>query len=408
MPGQRIVIGTRASALALWQARQVRDALRAALPAVTVALRAISTAGDRATQPLQAIGGKGLFLRDIERALTAGDIDLAAHSAKDMPAELPPGLALGAVCKRADARDAFVSNRYAGIADMPPGAVVGTCSLRRQSQLAARFPHLKFAPLRGNIDTRLAKLDAGDGGLSRHPRSPLSGGGDGDGDGAGVADGADVADGGIHPRHPRSLLSGGGGDGGGGGDSDSVADGGIHPRHPRSLLSGGGAGEGVADGAGDGTTTPTGKIDAIILAVAGLRRLGLERRMREILPLDLCLPAAGQGAIGVECRADDARLPDWFAALNHRATAACVTAERAVVSGLGGDCHLPIAAFAEAAGEQLSVRAQVGSVDGKQILRARRTGSITCAQSLGIETARELLEHGAAAIIAATRRDHHP
>jgi len=393
MPGQRIVIGTRASALALWQARQVRDALRAALPAVTVALRAISTAGDHTAQPLQAIGGKGLFLRDIERALTAGDIDLAAHSAKDMPAELPPGLALGAVCKRADARDAFVSNRYAGIADMPPGAVVGTCSLRRQSQLAARFPHLKFAPLRGNIDTRLAKLDAGDGG----------GAGDGVADGADVDDGDGGGDGagagGIEPRHPRNP----------------------HPRHPRSLLSGGGGGDGDGDGAGaaDGAgvadsdcdsdaTIPTGKIDAIILAVAGLRRLGLERRMREILPLDLCLPAAGQGAIGVECRADDARLPDWFAALNHRATAACVTAERAVVSGLGGDCHLPIAAFAEAAGEQLSVRAQVGSVDGKRILRARRAGSITCAQSLGIETARELLERGAAAIIAATRRDHHP
>lgn len=304
----RLVIATRAGALALWQARHVRDLLRAAAPRLTVELREITTSGDRTAQPLAAVGGKGLFLKEIEEALLRGEADLAVHSLKDMPARLPPGLALAAVCARADARDAFVANRFAAAAELPPGARIGTCSLRRQSQLRAKWPHLRFAPLRGNVGSRLAKLDAGE-------------------------------------------------------------------------------------------------VDAVVLAVAGLRRLGLARRIREILPPGLCLPAAGQGAIGVECRADDARVLNWSAAVNHAGSAACAAAERAVVAGLGGDCHLPIAAFAELAGGEITVRAWVGSADGKRQLRGAQTGPDIDGPALGAALARTLLNNGAAEIIAAARTE---
>lgn len=317
MPRQnRLVIGTRASALALWQARHARALLLAAAPGLEVELRTIVTAGDRTAAPLAAVGGKGLFLKEIEEALRAGGIDLAVHSLKDMPAELPPGLALAAVCRRADPRDAFVSGKFAGIADMPPGARIGTCSLRRQSQLSARFPHLKFAPLRGNVGTRLAKLDAGDG-----------------------------------------------------------------------------------DGAGG--------LDAIVLAVAGLRRLGLENRICEILPADLCLPAAGQGALGVECRADDARVLNWTAALNHADTADCAAAERAVTAVLGGDCRMPLAAFAQLHGGTITLRARLGTADGRRMLRAEKTGPRTEARTIGCAAADDLMANGAAEIIATTERNTH-
>lgn len=312
VPGRRdrLVIATRASALALWQARHVRDVLRAAAPRLTVELREITTTGDRTAQPLAALGGKGLFLKEIEQALLDGGADLAVHSVKDMPAELPPGLVLAAVCARGDPRDAFVSNRFTAIAELPPGALIGTCALRRQSQLRARWPHLRFAPLRGNVGTRLAKLDAG--------------------------------------------------------------------------------------GPGPGPN----QLDAVILAVAGLRRLGMEHRIREILPPDLCLPAAGQGAIGLECRAGDARVLNWTAAADHADTKLCVAAERAVTAGLGGDCHAPLAAFAELRGGDITVSAWVGSPDGARSLRGTRTGARTEAGALGRALADDLLARGAANILA--------
>jgi len=197
---ERLVIATRASALALWQARYVRARLLAGEPRLEVELLQITTAADRTAQPLATLGGKGLFMKELEQAVVDGAADVAVHSTKDIPMELPPGLVLAAFCARAEARDAFISKRHRTLAELPPGAVIGTCSLRRMSQLRARFKHLRFKPLRGNIDTRLAKLDAGE-------------------------------------------------------------------------------------------------FDAIVLAAAGLQRLNLAHRIREILPADICLPAAGRARL---------------------------------------------------------------------------------------------------------------
>ncbi|MDD9821961.1 MAG: hydroxymethylbilane synthase [Gammaproteobacteria bacterium] len=306
---ERLVIATRASPLALWQARYVRDLLRGHAPGLEIALREITTTGDRTNRPLAEVGGKGVFLKELEHALLRGDADLAVHSVKDMPAALPRGLVLAAVCARADPRDAFISNRFASLADLPPDAVLGTGSLRRRSQLRARFPRLRVAGLRGNVGSRLAKLDAGD-------------------------------------------------------------------------------------------------CDAMVLAAAGLKRLGLEARIREIIRPAICLPAAGQGAIGVECRDGDYRVLNWAAALNHADTAVCVAAERAVTAGLGGDCHLPLAAFAElhdGDGDEITVRARVISVDGARLLHSEKRGPRDEAVGVGQAAAEDLLANGAAALIAAAK-----
>lgn len=311
---ERLVIATRASPLALWQARYVRDLLRAQLrdrvPGLEIALREITTTGDRSDRPLAEVGGKGVFLKELEHALLRGDADLAVHSLKDMPAALPRGLVLAAVCERADPRDAFISNRSASLADLPPDAVLGTGSLRRQSQLRARFPRLRVAGLRGNVGSRLAKLDAGD-------------------------------------------------------------------------------------------------CDAMVLAAAGLKRLGLEARIREIIRPAICLPAAGQGAIGVECRDGDHRVLNWAAALNHADTAVCVAAERAVTAGLGGDCRLPLAAFAElhdGGGDgEITLRARVISADGARLLHSEKRGPRDEAAAIGQAAAEDLLANGAAALIAAAK-----
>ncbi|MDD9883670.1 MAG: hydroxymethylbilane synthase [Gammaproteobacteria bacterium] len=307
---ERLVIATRASPLALWQARYVRDLLRGHAPGLEIALREITTTGDRSDRPLAEVGGKGVFLKELEHALLRGDADLAVHSVKDMPAALPRGLVLAAVCARADPRDAFISNRFASLADLPPDAVLGTGSLRRRSQLRARFPRLRVAGLRGNVGSRLAKLDAGD-------------------------------------------------------------------------------------------------CDAMVLAAAGLKRLGLEARIREIIRPAICLPAAGQGAIGVECRDGDHRVLNWAAALNHADTAVCVAAERAVTAGLGGDCHLPLAAFAELHdgddGGEITLRARVISADGARLLRSEKRGPRDDAAAIGHAAAEDLLANGAAALIAAAK-----
>lgn len=305
---ERLVIATRASPLALWQARYVRDLLRSRAPGLEIALREITTTGDRSDRPLAEVGGKGVFLKELEHALLRGDADLAVHSVKDMPAALPRGLVLAAVCARADPRDAFISNRFDSLADLPPDAVLGTGSLRRRSQLRARFPRLRVAGLRGNVGSRLAKLDAGD-------------------------------------------------------------------------------------------------CDAMVLAVAGLMRLGLEARIREIIRPAICLPAAGQGAIGVECRDGDHRVLNWTAALNHADTAVCVAAERAVTAGLGGDCHLPLAAFAELhdGDGEITLRARVISADGARLLRSEKRGPRDDAVGVGQAAAEDLLANGAAALIAAAK-----
>ncbi|OZI57817.1 hydroxymethylbilane synthase [Bordetella genomosp. 1] len=301
---QRLVIATRASRLALWQAEHVRDRLRTLYPACEVELLTLTTRGDQILdRTLSKVGGKGLFVKELETALLDGRADLAVHSLKDVPVDLHAPFALSAVLDRADPRDAFVSNDYPDLAALPPGAVVGTSSLRRESQVRARYPHLQVKPLRGNLDTRLGKLDNGD-------------------------------------------------------------------------------------------------YAAIVLAAAGLERLGLEARIRaRLAPVD-SLPAAGQGALGIEIRADRADMIAWLAPLACAETTACVTAERAVSRELGGSCQVPLAAYAELHGQELHLRALVASPDGQRIVRAEGRGLPAQADALGVGVARDLLSAGAAGILA--------
>ena len=301
----RIVIATRQSRLALWQAEHVRDRLRGLYPDCRVELLALSTRGDEILDTsLAKIGGKGLFVKELELALAEGRADVAVHSAKDVPMELPPGFALGAVLEREDARDAFVSNKFDGLDDLPAGAVVGTSSLRRQAQLRNRYPRLRVASLRGNLDTRLAKLDRGD--------------------------------------------------------------------H-----------------------------DAIILAAAGLKRLGLGARIRSVLTIEQSLPAAGQGALAIEYRAERGDIAGRLAALNHRATELAVRAERAVSRALGGSCQLPLAAYASVSGATLELRGLVADPDGKSMVRAEVSGPSGSPEDLGARLAGELRAQGADRILAA-------
>lgn len=298
-------IATRRSRLALWQAEHVRARLESGHPGLRVTLVPLSTRGDELLDAsLAKLGGKGLFIKELETALAEDRADIAVHSMKDVPAELPPGYALAAILAREDPRDAFVSLRYENFAALPHGAVVGTSSLRRQAQIAARHPQLEIRPLRGNLDTRIAKLDRGD-------------------------------------------------------------------------------------------------YAAIVLAAAGLLRLGLQERIRSTLSIEESLPAAGQAALGIECLAARADVAALAGALRDAGAEACVRAEREVNRALGGSCTIPLGAFAEAQGGKLRLRALVASPDGRRIARADGAGDAERPEELGSRIADLLRERGAVEILAA-------
>lgn len=302
---QRIRIATRKSALALWQAEFVKAELLKHHPELTVELVPMSTQGDKILDtPLAKIGGKGLFVKELETAMLEDRADIAVHSMKDVPVEFPDGLMLSTICEREDPRDAFVSNQFRAIAELPPGAVVGTSSLRRQCQLKAQRPDLQVRDLRGNVNTRLAKLD-------------------------------------------------------------------------------------------------NGEFAAIILAAAGLLRLGFAERIAGYLPVEQSLPANGQGAVGIECRTSDQRVQALLAPLEHGITRNCVLAERAMNRRLQGGCQVPIGAFATQHGEQITLRGLVGSLDGSEIIRDQVQGPASSAEALGQQLAERLLAAGAGKILTA-------
>ncbi|HUO82028.1 MAG TPA: hydroxymethylbilane synthase [Gammaproteobacteria bacterium] len=298
MTDRPVRVATRASRLALWQAAQVCDRLQAAHPNLVVELVPMTTQGDRlGGASLAAAGGKGLFVEDLESAIADGRADLAVHSMKDMPARMNPGFVIGAVLERADARDALVSGRHARLSDLGPGEPLGTSSLRRRSQLKSLQPGLEIVPVRGNVDTRLRRLDEG-------------------------------------------------------------------------------------------------RYAALVLAAAGLERLGLGERITERLPVAVCLPAVGQGVIGVECGDSDERARSLVAALEHAPTRTCLSAERAFAAALGGSCQSPIAGYAELSGDSIGLRGYVGLPDGSRALHGERTGHADAAERLGRELADELLAAG--------------
>ena len=303
---QRLVIATRQSALALWQAEHVRERLRAIHPACTIELLGLTTQGDRAlNQPLADIGGKGLFIKELEQAIADGRADLAVHSLKDVPMEMPAGFELAAIMAREDPRDAFVSTRYRSLDELPDESSVGTSSLRREAQLRERYPRLRVEPLRGNVNTRLHRLDQG--------------------------------------NHA-----------------------------------------------------------AIILAAAGLKRLGFADRIAVLLdPVD-SLPAIGQGALALECRSDRGEVVAALAPLADHVTTLATIAERAFGRALAGDCRTPLAAYATEREGELWLRALIASRDGREVLRGERVGRCpdeAAAQALGEALASELLARGAAAIL---------
>ncbi len=301
----RVVIATRESALAMWQARHIESRLAEHYPHLSISLLGMTTEGDRKLgSSLAKIGGKGLFVKELEDALAEGRADIAVHSLKDVPMHLPAGFALGAILDRADPRDAFVSSTYATLSALPPGACVGTSSLRRESQLRAAFPHLRIEPLRGNVQTRLRKLDEG-------------------------------------------------------------------------------------------------AYDAIILAAAGLKRLGLEHRIAATIAPEDMLPAVGQGALAIECRSDRADMLALLKVLHHDATAACVAAERALSRALAGSCNVPLAGYAEITGARLRLRGYVGAPDGTRHVSAEVEGAADEAEALGAALAAQLKVHGAGDILAA-------
>lgn len=296
-------IATRKSPLALWQAHFVKDALQAAHPGLDVELVTMVTKGDIILDtPLAKVGGKGLFVKELEVAMLEGRADLAVHSMKDVPVEFPEGLGLVTICEREDPRDAFVSNTYNNIDELPQGAVVGTCSLRRQCQLKEARPDLIIKELRGNVGTRLQKLDDGN-------------------------------------------------------------------------------------------------YDAIILACAGLIRLGLEDRIKSAIEPEQSLPAVGQGAVGIEARLDDERLRALLAPLNHPETASRVLCERAMNNRLEGGCQVPIGSYSLIDGDQIWLRALVGEPDGSVIIRGDISGAVADAEALGTQLAEQLLTDGAKEIL---------
>jgi hydroxymethylbilane synthase len=315
MKKNKIIIATRGSKLALWQAEWIKARLEAGNPGLQVELKKIKTTGDKILDvPLAKVGGKGLFVKEIEEALLRKKADLAVHSMKDVTTDLPEGLHLAAICKREDPRDAFISNPESQILNfktLPKDGHVGTSSLRRSCQLLNKKPHLKITQLRGNLDTRLRKLDEG-------------------------------------------------------------------------------------------------QFDAIILAAAGVKRLGLQKRITEILPPEISLPAIGQGAIGIECRRDDEFINRLLKKLNHRATSICVKAERAFLKKLEGGCQVPIGAYAtlekskiqNPKSEVLVIKGLVGSLDGKTLIKGSKRGKPENAEALGTALAEALLSKGAGKILA--------
>ncbi len=298
-----IRIATRQSPLALWQAEHVAERLEQAFPGLKTELVKMVTRGDKILDaPLAKVGGKGLFVKELEQGMLDGIADIAVHSMKDVPVEFPEGLHLAVILNREDPTDAFVSNRYKSLAELPANARIGTSSLRRQCQIKAQFPDAEILSLRGNVNTRLAKLDADE-------------------------------------------------------------------------------------------------YDAIILASAGLKRLGLGERITKGLDSTESLPAIGQGAIGIECRIDDAEIHAYLKVLHDEATSLRVRAERAMNARLNGGCQVPIAGFAEIKGDKLWLRGLVGSPDGSTIYRAEAEASFEQAEQLGIQVANDLLAQGAEQIL---------
>ncbi|MDN4544310.1 hydroxymethylbilane synthase [Pseudomonas sp. C32] len=305
MSSREIRIATRKSALALWQAEYVKARLEEAHPDLLVTLVPMVSRGDKLLDsPLSKIGGKGLFVKELETALLENEADIAVHSMKDVPMDFPEGLGLFCICEREDPRDAFVSNTYASLDDLPQGSIVGTSSLRRQAQLLTRRSDLEIRFLRGNVNTRLAKLDAGE-------------------------------------------------------------------------------------------------YDAIILAAAGLIRLGFEDRITSAISVDDSLPAGGQGAVGIECRSADSEIHALLAPLHHQDTATRVTAERALNKHLNGGCQVPIACYAVLEGEQVWLRGLVGDPNGGKLLSAQARAPREAAEALGVQVAEDLLSQGAGDILKA-------
>lgn len=300
---RKLTIGTRKSALALWQAEYIKKALEGYDPELTVTLEHIVTKGDKILDvPLARIGGKGLFTTELESRLLAGTIDLAVHSLKDLPADLPDGLCLAAVTARSHVHDVFVSNRYAALDALPQGACVGTSSLRRRAQLLARRPDLTIRDLRGNVDTRLKKLDDGE-------------------------------------------------------------------------------------------------YDAIILAEAGLTRLGLTDRITQLLPTDTMIPAVGQGALAIETRADDDDLKQALSFLCDEETAAATTAERTFLAAINGSCQVPVGVYGKAKDGQLTLSCIIAAPDGSRVFRHQATGPVSDSRSLGQQAAKTLLDEGGRQIL---------
>ena len=300
-----LIIGTRQSLLALWQSNYIAGRLREEYLGCEVTLKKIVTKGDRILDvPLAKIGDKGLFTKEIEQELLDGTIDLAVHSLKDMPTVLPQGLCLTAITERANAGDAFVSNKYNSIEEMPEGSVLGTSSLRRRAQFLAKRPDLKIVDLRGNVDTRLKKLDEG-------------------------------------------------------------------------------------------------QMDAIILAAAGLTRLGHEDRIKQIIPQDYCLPAVGQGALAIECRSDNFQVRQMLDFLNDTPTKQATDAERAFLGLLEGGCQVPIGVHAKVKDGHLNMTAVIASLDGSTLLRDTAEGEATDAVAIGRALGQKMLDNGGKEILAA-------
>ena len=303
-PPKKLVIASRESPLAMWQALHIQSRLQAIYPTTSVEILGMTTTGDQILDtPLAKVGGKGLFVKELETALADGRADLAVHSMKDVPMNLPEGFMLVATGEREDPRDAFVSNNFASLEDLPEGSIVGTSSLRRQSQLQARLPHLKIESLRGNLQTRLRKLDEG-------------------------------------------------------------------------------------------------QYAAIILAAAGLIRLGLSERIRSVISPELSIPAVGQGALGIEICTNRTDLLSVLAPLNHADTQACVEAERAMSRALAGSCTVPLGAFAVCEADNIRIKGFVASVDGKHMLVETAIGNRNQADALGKTLANQLLAKGADKILA--------
>ena len=304
---KKIVIASRESALALWQAEFIKRWLIELYPQSEISILGMTTRGDQILNiSLSKIGGKGLFIKELEQAMAEGRADIAVHSMKDLPMNMPPGFALAAIAEREDPRDAFVSNHYKSLDALPAGSVVGTSSLRRESQLRARFPYLQVQPLRGNVQTRLRKLDEG-------------------------------------------------------------------------------------------------QYAAIILAAAGLKRLGLADRITTVLSPELSLPAVGQGALGIECLSERADLIELMKPLHHIKTGQCVESERAMSRELGGSCQVPLGGFAEIIERKLVLRGFVASPDGSRMLSAQLNGDPATGETMGIRLAKDLKAQGADEILDALK-----